>query len=223
MEIANGLLQTTQLNPNYANIESTDLVMFFGGSQLEHMILFLAMGYLSVTITPSKPANGPYETVRQFNNSGAKILCVSKSKLPVIEQILNSDHKQEFCSKLKMLILMDCNEIPEQLKDVLKQVITFEQLHAIGSGSVLSQIPYFSVPDWLRSNHAIVYTSGSTGLPKGALLSHRSFMAKLTNWVEWGDALRKNRDGSANYIHPLGHISGSLMSWGYLFSQVGGT
>ena len=87
---------------------STDIVMFYGDNCPKYVQMVLSMTYLGLTITPSTPANGPYETYRQLINSNASILCITGSKIPIILKILdNNEYRSKFIEQLKLLIIID--------------------------------------------------------------------------------------------------------------------
>lgn len=181
--------------------------MFFGDNHPQYVVLILAMAYLGVTISPSKPANGPYETYRHIENSGARVLCISRNKLPIIEQILRDENHSKYITNLKLLLIMDGDSVvPESIKHhplAPKQIVTFKQLLAHGSGHSLKRIPHFAV-NTQTDNHMIVYTSGSTGLPKGAKQTHKSFIASVMAMLH-KNAFAKNRNSTISFLFPCGN------------------
>jgi long-chain acyl-CoA synthetase len=63
----------------------------------------------------------------------------------------------------------------------------------------------------------IQYTAGTTGRPKGAMLSHGNWMTALDTELE---ALRMTPDEIYLGIYPMGHVG---ISWGLAVLRAGGT
>ena len=88
-----------------------------------------------------------------------------------------------------------------------KKMFTFNQVFQMGSNNPQSNFPYFPLETSLEREHFVIcYTSGTTGMPKGAIHSHRSYIAILMNLQ-----MPKEWYGLKLAIsYPLGHISGTI-------------
>ena len=169
------------------------------------------MYYLGVTTTPVTPANGAFETFHQLNSCQAKVLFVSIRKFPVIEQMLKDLKYFQVISNLKLMVLMDCEQAPAILKDHPnrpKSVMTFQQLSTTGTSHHLVNVPYFPI-DPEKDKFIILYTSGTTGLPKGAVHNHKSVVASEKNLCQI-EIFKRNYGKTINFIFPFGHVSGSF-------------
>jgi len=92
-----------------------------------------------------------------------KGLLSSAAKLPVIKVIISMD-------------VLESNETNDAMRALAKQnkiaLIDFKEVTTLGQQNILKHLPPKAT-----DLATICYTSGTTGLPKGALLSHRNFTA----------------------------------------------
>jgi acyl-CoA synthetase (AMP-forming)/AMP-acid ligase II len=80
--------------------------------------------------------------------------------------------------------------------------VTYDAFVAAGEAVEPSDRPTETDLCWL------LYTSGTTGLPKGAMLSHRNLMAAVTNsMTSWDSA----NDDVCMFTFPLFHVAGYVM------------
>jgi len=200
-------------------IKDASLAMFFADNSLEYFVLTLAFAYLGLPITPNKPSNGTFETAQQLKDCQATILVVSKNKLPIIQQILNDADNSQLIVRLDLIVLMDTeDESALANANIEGKVLSYAQLDS-GENVLLEKIPYFQVKKPSTDPYTIVYTSGSSGLPKGAILSHRTFISSILSSLQakcftnyWGEIV--------GFACPFGHISGTYFSAVFLLTEM---
>ena len=107
---------------------------------------------------------------------------------------------------LKHAVLFDVDqnrEEVEMLKDAGVNVLSIDELEAIGR-----EKPQKPTPPVTDDTAVLMYTSGTTGNPKGVLLSHRAIVAIMASTMASGSALGsliKQRPKYIAYL-PLAHI-----------------
>ncbi|MEV0369426.1 AMP-dependent synthetase/ligase [Streptomyces sp. NPDC050636] len=85
------------------------------------------------------------------------------------------------------------------------------RLRAAGDGIADEEVDERSAIADADSPATIVYTSGTTGRPKGCVLSHRSFFAECGNTVERLRPLFRTGDASVLLFLPVAHVFGRLV------------
>ncbi|MFE1177247.1 AMP-dependent synthetase/ligase [Streptomyces sp. NPDC058773] len=85
------------------------------------------------------------------------------------------------------------------------------RLHAAGDGISDDEVETRSALADADSPATIVYTSGTTGRPKGCVLSHRSFFAECGNIVERLRPLFRTGESSVLLFLPIAHVFGRLV------------
>ncbi|MFI7100474.1 AMP-dependent synthetase/ligase [Streptomyces sp. NPDC050161] len=85
------------------------------------------------------------------------------------------------------------------------------RLHAAGDGISDEEVDERSALADADTPATIVYTSGTTGRPKGCVLSHRSFFAECGNVVERLRPLFTTGESSVLLFLPVAHVFGRLV------------
>ncbi|SER35416.1 AMP-dependent synthetase/ligase [Streptomyces qinglanensis] len=85
------------------------------------------------------------------------------------------------------------------------------RLAALGAGISDEQVEERSSAADADSPATIVYTSGTTGRPKGCVLTHRSFFAECGNVVERLRPMFRPGEGSVLLFLPVAHVFGRLV------------
>lgn len=176
-------------------------------------LAILALGGVNVPLYTTLPAP---QIAYILQNSGAKAIVLSDAK-----QLQKTLTARAECPDLSCIVTMDA-----AASEGDASVMTLDDLLARGAQHPLSQTGYAArwksvAPGDVAS---IVYTSGTTGDPKGAMLTHGSFMADvdaaLAHFAGAGEAVTAN-DVFLSFL-PLCHVFERTTGY-YLPLRVGGT
>ncbi|XP_017494399.1 PREDICTED: 4-coumarate--CoA ligase-like 7 [Rhagoletis zephyria] len=199
-------------------VTSSDLVMFFADNSIEYVVALYGAAYLgAVTLTQSKPANGAYEMAQQLLDSKATVLVFGNQQVPVVHKALNSPEYSSAVQQLKLFVQLSNSQ--KGVDDQLQNSETLRGKKLLSFGEICNQwksfksqpqnlptVPYFPVHNPATDHALIVYTSGTSGQPKGAIHSHRSFIAGQLNL-----RLPAHFEGFKLAMqYPLGHLSGTI-------------
>lgn len=128
-------------------------------------------------------------------DSGAKILITAKAMWPELQSLLDQQ------TQLDAVYLAGPGEMPEQPNDSSVRLFDFESLleNAVPENNVIASTPHDAA--------YLVYTSGTTGYPKGVLHAHRSLIGRLPASRYWFDFKAGDRimhSGKFNWTYVLG-------------------
>lgn len=184
--IAAGLAKT--------GIERQKRVAYLGLNSDLYLQLFFACAHASRLLVPINWRLAAPEVAYILKDCGAELLFVDAAFLDLARSVMDD------CPALKEIKLIE-GEHPD-----------FEALPAWRDRQSLSDVP----ADSAQPGDVLVqmYTSGTTGFPKGALLTHQSMLAAIAkgklvnqNWSEWDES-----DVSLMAM-PCFHVGGTV--WGF--------
>ncbi len=175
----------------------SDIILLNSQNNIPYAVTSLAAYFLGIAISPSKPSHNTFELSNQIANSGASVIFTSIANADITKYAIESLKNTK---QVKLAFTFDGEY---NTPNVFKQ---YQTLLEDGQGKKLSKIPYFEI-DPKNDVATIVYTSGSTGLPKGALMTHYSYISAFCVAKEL-NIFRNDTIFSGHY--PFGHASGTL-------------
>ena len=166
-----------------------DRVGLFLPNSAEFEIAAFGASKIGAVFTPMNPAYKEAEAAYQLNDSGAKILITTAEGAAVVREV------QKELPTLETIIVTD---------DAAGEHIFFEDW--IGAHPTES-LPEPQI-DFAQDLIALPYSSGTTGLPKGVMLTHRNLVSNYHQCV--ANHQITDRDSGLLFL-PLYHIYGALI------------
>jgi long-chain acyl-CoA synthetase len=195
-------LMALGIGPNDMSIEGRDKVAVLSNNRPEWMMLDLAVQQTGAVLTPIYPTISVYELEFILNDASVKLVFVSdrdlyykvqsiRDKIPTVGAVYTFDYLQEAL----------------HWKDILPK----------GDASHMARMR--EVRDAIRGEDlcTILYTSGTTGFPKGVMLSHRNILSNVQNVDEVIEGIGVSKGERVLSFLPLNHIFERMMSYVYLF------
>lgn len=162
--------------------------------RLETVTSMLAVSSCGGIFVPVNPLLKPQQVAHIVRDSGASLLVTSASRLTAIASALRD--LPELCS----IVVVDAETSPPApTRDV--EVITWDHVAELGREAEPVDAPPITESDLA----AILYTSGSTGSPKGVVLSHGNLLAGARSVASY---LHHTRDDVLLAVLPLSFDAG---------------
>lgn len=186
-------------------VKPGDRVAIMANTRYEWSVSDLAIfGIKAVTVAIYQ--NNTAEDVEYIlNNSGAKVI-ISETRGPL--KIFEEVRKQ--CTMVEKLIVFD-ETCPNP------EAITWNQLQKIGA-EYLKQHPtqFRELCETLQPDDmaTLLYTSGTTGRPKGVVITHRQMFSEVSEAFPYAGA--SSKDISLSFL-PYAHVLGRIEHWGQLY------
>ncbi len=189
--IANGL---------YAlGLRKGDRLCLYMTNRPEYTITFIAATSLGIVVSPMNPGYKEREVAYQIENSEAKAILIQDNLVPVLQSAMS----QRTFPNLQHILVTG-----EKQPESMAGAITFASLMRASSPERPQQVDISG--DDLA---ALPYSSGTTGLPKGTLLTHRNL---VSNNLQFLMALHLDASDVALNFLPFYHIYGVMLTGGFL-------
>jgi long-chain acyl-CoA synthetase len=183
----------------------------------QEIIAFYAILRLGAIVVPTNPLYTASELRHQLSDSGARAVIVfDKAYDTLAEAMLGTDVEHVIVTSLKeylpfvkrellKLPLAKARNLSAELSTEVPEearVLWFDDLLREGPDS-----PQQTPVDPFRDLAVLQYTGGTTGRPKGAMLTHRNLVANAHQTVAWDPAIRPGHDVTLAVV-PLFHVFG---------------
>ena len=189
--IANGLYNL--------GMRKGDRICLFTTNRPEYTITFIAATSIGLVVSPMNPSYKGREIAYQLENSEARAVLIQRELFPLMHMVLI----QKPFPALKH-ILVTGNHPPESMPEA----IPFARLMRESSPKHPPHVE-ISSDDLV----ALPYSSGTTGFPKGTMLTHRNL---TSNNLQFTTALRTNFTDVALIFLPFYHIYGVMLTGSFL-------
>ncbi|GCF08602.1 class I adenylate-forming enzyme family protein [Dictyobacter arantiisoli] len=189
--IANGLYEL--------GLRKGDRIALFLTNRPEYIITFIAAASIGVVVSPMNPSYKEREVSYQIENAEVQAILAQKELVPILS--LAFSHTQ--FPHLKHTIITG-DKVPAELPEA----IPFARLLRRSSPKRPPQVDI--LPDDLL---ALPYSSGTTGLPKGVMLTHRNL---VSNNLQFIHAVGVDLTDTALLFLPFYHIYGVMLTGSFL-------
>ena len=187
-------------------IKSNDKISILADTSALWNIYDLASLSLNAVVVPIYPTYLAEEIDFILNHSESKCLIIDS--LVQLKKIIQVQEKLEF---LKTIICIEKIE-EKELTQLSNNIRFFQHGEFSSAGKEIHERRPLRVEELINSVQddslaSIVYTSGTTGLPKGALIRHKAFWSMLNNVRQSLSANIGDSDRTLTFL-PLSHVLG---------------
>ncbi len=177
------------------NIEQGERVLIRLPNSTDYPVSFFGCLRQGAIAVPTSTLLAAKEVSYLAKDSGAKVLVTAKSMWTELESLLDEE------TQLTTIMLAGVGEMPTLPKNSKVNIVDFEL--ALSQQSVEHKI----VDSSLNDPAYLVYTSGTTGYPKGVLHAHRSLIGRIPAsryWFDFKSGDRIMHSGKFNWTYVLG-------------------
>lgn len=169
-------------------IRAGQRVMIVVGNRIEFVTTYLGVLRAQVVAVPVNPRSAPGEVARMIVDSGTRLVVVDETALDVVRTALAELGE----APAPVVVVTGAEPGPGE--------VAFADLRA----DVVRPVPPLPDPEKLA---ALLYTSGTSGLPRAAMLSHRALLANIEQ-VAAVEPPMMHGDDVVLGVLPLFHVYG---------------
>ncbi|NNC64352.1 MAG: AMP-binding protein [Gammaproteobacteria bacterium] len=207
-------------------LQQGDRVAVMLPNLIQYPVVIAGLLRAGLTIVNVNPLYKPRELEHQLRDSGARAIFVLENFASTVAEVLDD-------VPLELVIVSELGDHFPPLKRLLTNFVVkhvkrlvrpwriprvVRYLDALGAGR---ELPYTEADVGPEDLAFLQYTGGTTGVAKGAMLTHRNIVSNVLQSVAWArPALRDGGERAATPL-PLYHIF-SLMANLFCFIELGG-
>ncbi len=189
------------------NIQKGDRIAVMSNTRLEWAIIDAACLSIGAILIPIYQTSTSEEVLYILNNSEPKILVIeNQAAVRTYDKI-----KSKVISPLMCILL-------EEAKEILFQSLSWNEVLSLGMQKKDEQsTEFFRRANSITKNDiaTILYTSGTTGVPKGVVLTHTQILSEVSDAFP---LLSATADDIALSFLPYSHILGRIEIWGHIYT-----
>ena len=178
-------------------VNKGDRVALYMTNRPEYIISFYAAARLGGVATPMNPTYKKDEIQHQLNDAEASVLVVQESLYPLVKSVRSK------VPSLKEVIIVGRKAEPK--------THLFRDLIRASSPKHPPQVAL----NWTEDLVALPYSSGTTGLPKGVMLSQQNLVANNIQFISSG---RMSERDTLLIFLPFYHIYGMMLVGGGIYA-----
>ncbi|CAF1687465.1 unnamed protein product, partial [Adineta ricciae] len=163
------------------NIKPGDKILIFSETRPEWLLTAFAAFRHSLTVVTLLPTLDDEGVKHGINESGISTIITSQDLLSKLQKILNDTEKVRQVIYFPARTTSERSKAPKEVKNI--EFISIEKLEEQGKNATIDEQTLRKRPK--REDIAVImYTSGSTGPPKGASIRHENVIAAITGQKE---------------------------------------
>ncbi|WP_226468323.1 long-chain fatty acid--CoA ligase [Luteimonas panaciterrae] len=206
-------------------LKKGDRVAIMMPNCLQYPIATFGVLRAGLTVVNTNPMYTVRELKHQLADSGASVVLVLDNFGNTVQQALaGTQVKQVITTGLGDLLGLKGTLVNFVLKYVKKMVPDYDIPGAVRFNDALTLGQRHALPD-IEIDHEDIaflqYTGGTTGVAKGAMLTHRNLVANMQQASAWVSTVAKPGDETIITALPLYHIF-ALTANGLVFMKLGG-
>lgn len=156
-------------------VRKGDRVALFLPNVPQFIIAFFGVLRVGGVVTAISPLSREREVKFQLNDSGAETIVTLDALFPVVERIRNKN-------RLRNVIVTGVDEFSLKQKEAISVPETFPFYKSIEK---INEKDFDVSIDPNQDLAALQYTGGTTGIPKGAMLTHMNLVSNALMFTSW--------------------------------------